>query len=329
MLPMKIELTEKVAAILRKRRLERPVNGKLLTAEKLSKSIGNNRAWMSQIENRRLKWIKREDVIKIYQLLYDESDESIAEEIAKQDLFSPFSCYDSKKNNPSSVEESYSEDIIFLDKLMSELRDVLFENYKKIDSNEAKIALFDCLQSMIKNFRNDYMHTNRIYSVPINHADPECLGEDYAKEYYDYLDTICVKYELYLCEAFTQVNIDSFLAHYQERYTELMQDINKIDINNASDHIDIVFGIELYYKLFFNYIKRVQTHKAHSANINLNDIFDLLMKMIKTLMHKLKINYSFSDTIPTFQSSKSELDEKQLEIANAIMFIIKNISNRK
>ena len=51
-------------------------------AEKLSKEIGNNRAWMSQIESRRLKKIKREDVIKIYKLLLNESNEKEIERIA-------------------------------------------------------------------------------------------------------------------------------------------------------------------------------------------------------------------------------------------------------
>ena len=66
MLPMKLELTEKLAATLRQLRLDHPVDGEVLTAENLSKAIGNNRAWMSQIESRRLKKIRREDIIKIY-----------------------------------------------------------------------------------------------------------------------------------------------------------------------------------------------------------------------------------------------------------------------
>ena len=79
MLPMKLELTEKLAATLRQLRLDHPVDGEVLTAENLSKAIGNNRAWMSQIESRRLKKIRREDIIKIYKLLYNEEDDYQAE----------------------------------------------------------------------------------------------------------------------------------------------------------------------------------------------------------------------------------------------------------
>ena len=86
MLPMKLDLTEELASTLRQLRLDHPVNGKILTAENLSKAIGNNRAWMSQIESRRLKKIKREDIIKIYQLLFNLPTEEKAEDKAELDL---------------------------------------------------------------------------------------------------------------------------------------------------------------------------------------------------------------------------------------------------
>lgn len=76
MLPIKLDLTEELAAKLRDMRLNNPVDGEILTAENLSKAIGNNRAWMSQIESRRLKCIKREDIIKVYSTLlgYDKDE---------------------------------------------------------------------------------------------------------------------------------------------------------------------------------------------------------------------------------------------------------------
>ena len=86
MLPMKLDLTEELAATLRQLRLDHPVNGEVLTAENLSKAIGNNRAWMSQIESRRLKKIRREDIIAIYKVLYDEADDYKAEYRAELDL---------------------------------------------------------------------------------------------------------------------------------------------------------------------------------------------------------------------------------------------------
>lgn len=86
MLPIKLDLTEELAATLRQLRLDHPVNGEVLTAENLSKAIGNNRAWMSQIESRRLKKIRREDIIAIYKVLYDETDDYKAEYRAELDL---------------------------------------------------------------------------------------------------------------------------------------------------------------------------------------------------------------------------------------------------
>ena len=85
MLPINLDLTESLAAKLREIRLNNPIDGEILTAENLSKAIGNNRAWMSQIESRRLKKIRREDIIKIYRYLYN-TDDRTSEEKAESDL---------------------------------------------------------------------------------------------------------------------------------------------------------------------------------------------------------------------------------------------------
>ncbi len=106
MLPMKLNLSEELAATLRQLRLDHPVNGEVLTAENLSKAIGNNRAWMSQIESRRLKKIRREDIIKIYKVLYCESDESEAEDRAELALGKFYTKPDPTiQLNPSIVRE--------------------------------------------------------------------------------------------------------------------------------------------------------------------------------------------------------------------------------
>ena len=86
MFPAKIDLNERLCAKLRELRINNPVEEEVLTAENLSKAIGNNRAWMSQIESGRLKKIKREDVIAIYKLLFNISSDSEAEKMAETDL---------------------------------------------------------------------------------------------------------------------------------------------------------------------------------------------------------------------------------------------------
>ncbi len=113
MLPMKLDLTEELAATLRQLRLEHPVNGEILTAEKLSKAIGNNRAWMSQIESRRLKKIRREDIIAIYKVLYNEKDDYHAEYRAEVDLMEFL--FTTKRGNAElitggSIDNLYSND---------------------------------------------------------------------------------------------------------------------------------------------------------------------------------------------------------------------------
>lgn len=325
-----MELTEKVAATLRRLRLEHPVNGEILTAEKLSRAIGNNRAWMSQIESRRLKKVKREDIIAMYKLLHNEPNDEKAEFIAEMDLFATFVRNDSEKDNSSFVQDSYSEGIISLDNLISDLRDSLLEKYKKLETDNDRNALLGCIESMIDNFNNDYEHTHLIYTAPINYADPEYFGEDYANEYFKSLDNVYKNYVLSLREAFIKADIDSFLKYCVNIYNDTMEDLNDIKPNELFDYMDLVMGIEHYSKRIFCYIDSVQNNKyIPSPKISIDKMFEMLLNMIKTLLNKLKLDYPLSDTIPSFESHKNELDTKQLEIANAIMLAIKQISTRK
>lgn len=330
MLPIKMDLTEKVAATLRELRLEHPVNGEVLTAENLSKAVGNNRAWMSQIESRRLKKIKREDIIKIYQLLHDEPDANIAEQIAEADLCSPFETrYDSVKRNDHFVNDSYSEGIISLDNLMSDLRDIFLDEYKRRNNSLDRNALLGTIESMIRNFQSDFEHTNTIYTAPISYADPEYFGEKYAKEYYKSLDNVARDYIINLHEAFEKADTDSFLSYVRETYSDLLKDINAIDSNTSrEDMMELIMWIDSFNRHIFTYIDRIKSGKHHETTISLEELFKIVIDLSTVYLNKLKLNYSFAVPTPTFESNKSELDSKQLEINNAIMLIIKQISNK-
>lgn len=330
MLPTKLDLTEKVAATLKRLRLEHPVDGEILTAENLSKSIGNNRAWMSQIESRRLKKIKREDVIKIYRLLHGISDDKIAEQIAEADLCSSYeNRYDSEKSKSSFVNDSYSEGMISLDNLISDLRDVLFEKYTQLDNDEDRNTLLGCIESMIDNFKNDYEHTHLIYTVHIPYADPDYLGQSHADECYKSLDNVYKEYVLSLHEAFDKVDIDSFLENYESIYNNIMAGLNTVDTSDPFDIVESIVEIQHYSRRFFCYIERVQNNKVPSLNVNPDKIFTLFTKMLNALLNKMKLNRSFSCKAPTFQSSTSELDALQLEINNIIMTAIKIVTEQR
>lgn len=330
MLPIKMDLTENVATTLRELRLKYPVNGEILTAEKLSKAIGNNRAWMSQIESRRLKKIKREDIIKIYKLLHNEKDDKKAEQIAEADLCSPFETrYDSDKRGGHFVNDSFSEGIISLDNLMSELRDVFLDEYKKRTNSLDRNALLGTIESMISNFQNDFEHTDTIYTMPISYADPEYFGEKYAKEYYTSLDDVARNYAINLHEAFEKADTDSFLSYVRETYSNLLKDINAINSNTPhEDMMGLAMWIDSLNRHIFIYIGRIKSGKHHETSIGLDELFNIVMDLSTVYLNKLKLNYSFTVPVPTFESSKSELDAKQLEISNAIMLIIKHITNK-
>lgn len=171
MLPMKLDLTEELAATLRQLRLEHPVNGEVLTAENLSKAIGNNRAWMSQIESRRLKKIKREDIIKIYKLLYSEEDDYRAEyraELALEKFYTnndalfPLDSNNDLENKldfkevPLESDDYYNRQSFTF--LMDALNDILSEKF------------FDFLQSDDTEKQADFLHLIALFMGDINSA---------------------------------------------------------------------------------------------------------------------------------------------------------------
>ena len=181
MLPMKLDLTEELAATLRQLRLDHPVDGKILTAENLSKAIGNNRAWMSQVESRRLKKIKREDIIKIYKLLYNYDDDK-AEYLAEHDL-EPY-YLDNDNNVPlrnslyenlfdiaeseEDIEKSYEVDddakkvfAVQIDNLF----ECLYDKFRDLQSGKDRMDFFDFLQSLMVNIDLNLQDTIKIYSA--------------------------------------------------------------------------------------------------------------------------------------------------------------------
>ena len=324
MLPVKMDLTEKIAATLRQLRLDYPVNGEILTAEKLSKAIGNNRAWMSQIESRRLKKIKREDIIKIYKLLNNEPDEKKAELIAEADLCSPFETrFDSDKKNSSYVNDSYSEGIISLDNLMSELRDTLLQKYKELNDSDRNTML-GCIESMIDNFYNNYYFTHLIYTVPIPSIEENFWGTEYIDEYHKALDIVYKQYIINLHTAFEKTDLKSFCSNYKEICSSIINRLTNLSPDEMFDNLDIVIEIDYYSKRIFAYIKKSKEYKL--PNIELKTLFDMINSMIQTLYDKLKLQSPLPITISNLSSNETYFDSIQLEISNRIMKAIKIIT---
>lgn len=182
---------------------------------------------------------------------------------------------------------------------------------------------------MISNFQSDFEHTNTIYTASISYADPEYFGEKYAKEYYKSLDDVAKNYIINLHEAFEKADTDSFLSYVRETYSDLLKDINTIDSNTShEDMMDLVMWIDSFNRHTFTYIDRIKSGKHHKTTISLDELFNIITNLSTAFLNKLKLNYTYTIPIPTFKSSKSELDAKQLEISNAIMLIIKHISNK-
>ena len=83
-LPPKIENTSEFASMIKQLRLNHPHNGHIITAGELSLSLNRNKTWISQIESRRIKNIKVDDIISIYMYLMN-TDKTNAKECLKKD----------------------------------------------------------------------------------------------------------------------------------------------------------------------------------------------------------------------------------------------------
>lgn len=177
---MKIDLTEEIANALRQLRLNNPVNGSVLTAEKLSKAIGNNRAWMSQIESRRLKKIRREDIISIYKLLFNLDDEQ-AEYKAEHDLvqyYNPDSIInfiDKFMNDMLNIDDDEDDDIEesynsikntheILTLSLDRLNDLLVEKYHDLKNASERMEFFDFMEKLNSNIFFNFSDTMKIFS---------------------------------------------------------------------------------------------------------------------------------------------------------------------
>lgn len=251
MLPIKLELTEELATKLRDMRLNNPVNGNILTAENLSKAIGNNRAWMSQIESRRLKKIKREDIIKIYKLLFNEPDDYTAEYTAELDLEQFYtnknaislskpdmdleSRIDFNETQPESDEYYNKKSFNYL---MNSLIDILSEKFSDLLQNKDTEKQADFL-NLIALFMGDIRFAYEDTELFLEKLPLELLQYATLDERQDILD---------------KLNYISNLLHsFNIRYTEqrFIERINNHKNNNffTKDSSSLIYGLTELSKL--------------------------------------------------------------------------------
>lgn len=88
MLPKKVEITNNLCTIIYNKRTDVNISGK-----ELSKKLGRSISYISLLENGRIKYLKRNEIIKIFQILYKIDEETAEQNIEKILLIS------SKDNN--------------------------------------------------------------------------------------------------------------------------------------------------------------------------------------------------------------------------------------
>ena len=318
MLPMKLDLTEELAATLRQLRLNHPVNGEVLTAENLSKAIGNNRAWMSQIESRRLKKIKREDIIKIYKLLYNEPDDAKAERKAESTLM----LFDN--------DIYISEDIAGITNCLNEIKNVLISQYNSLASEESKLELISCLKTIKHNFKYNYVHACKIYGIPFAiTGDTNIFLRNEIKDIYiNGLDDIISVYQNSINNLTKRLEVESFIKYSTEIYQNIIKKINTMSIaSTLGDITSVIFEIIGFGNCLISYIKIKQKNKdILSTTINIDDAFDMLIQMITLLSNVIQYEqFKYSIKAPSIESTPDELAELELNLNNALLDIIKYV----
>lgn len=141
-LPPKIENTSEFASMIKQLRLNHPHNGHIITAGELSLSLNRNKTWISQIESRRIKNIKVDDIISIYMYLMN-TDKINAKECLKKDY-------------QILVNKNY-----IIKQLLEHFTHIIIEKYSILSTTteqEQLINLMTNINSGFVNNFNDFLH---------------------------------------------------------------------------------------------------------------------------------------------------------------------------
>lgn len=107
----KVDNTPELALELTQLRKNHPKNGKVLSKEHLSLTMGKGRTWLSQVETRRLKKVDSADIVKLYSLLLNVDIQTAEEKFLE--FYEPY-IEDTEKFNDilnkftASIKEQYS-----------------------------------------------------------------------------------------------------------------------------------------------------------------------------------------------------------------------------
>ena len=324
MLPIKIDLTKELAAKLRELRINNPVNDEVLTAENLSKAIGNNRAWMSQIESRRLKKIKREDIIAIYKLLFNISSDQEAEDQAELDLIEyitqnpksrktsviasaktindtgkPFSKYYSyEKATPNNPDDIYKEEC-------DDIYNYLFTLYDQAVTLDEKYNLCELVSSLSSIITNSDMKTLKLISeIPFHLLS--FVSQDESREIYDRAKDLSLSLEKYSYR--NSINL------YHKNLLIINEYINQRFIFHKNPLLPLInYSFSSLINLIYN----------NSYPLSTSDKIKLINEFI-TILQKVALKYNIEFSIELLDSSSKI--ETITETLNLIQSFINSIS---
>lgn len=189
MFPDKILNTPELSAMITDFRKKHPQNGKIMSKEQVSRSMGKGRTWLSQVETGRLKKIDSEDFIKIFEIVLN-----VNHDTAEEEAFYFYEEYEETKINFSRILEIFCS--------------AANDKYLSLRSTNARNALLNFFKNLYSNFIENYTDfeylINKLDLSPLCNVDKQTQKDihnkmDLLKKDIKYLDKFYLIGYLYFC----------------------------------------------------------------------------------------------------------------------------------
>lgn len=300
----KLENTEAFAAMLKNLRLSHLFDGKPLTAHELSIKMGKNRAWVSQLESRRLKKVKTDDVLKLYRILLN-TDATNAELQFRNDYATNISINS------------------FFEQTFKDLHDTVLAKYLSLEEPESKKKLLTLISNLEKGLSNNSSElTNLLYDfdfsilnkLPSKQHDAIISGFLNSKQLLNQYKMFFLLHQTLQESSYVSKNIGKnhsspidCIEHLQKGLSYISKvQIQEIHFSIKEKYIDTInrflLTVKEYSSYYFSYmhfdIPTVQNFDEH----NIQHVLQLLHQHLDKLEYK--INTALHDVEYILQDQK-------------------------
>ena len=270
----KIRLTDEYIDLIIKKRKEHG-----FTAYQLSEHIGKNKSWLPNIENHRIKYISREDLLSIFKDFAAEENLDTENYIIKYLHPNAMIELDNGKTVPCivlqnddtflqygmdteslmDIIEPYTDELplecndIELKSKLSALSSAIIKNYK-YESSSGRSNILKLMNGMIYNFDFDTNMSLMVCGIPIfNDAPPNIEDCNCGKDFIKNMQDIVEEYRIGISYINAKVALDRYTDESVNGWT-ISKDILECENKNYETISNTFFEIKSYIHNVFIYI---------------------------------------------------------------------------